>query len=143
MKRTLIMLTLGMLVASAAAQSIAERLARIDKGSWGSIGDTGTRCQALFDQLTAKYHVTELELADKIVYITQKLLGDKYGIRQLNRETMEDVNLIAPPQPRNIRNLTKLLVIYAGLRNQGNSREAAVRKLNVSLQLNPHALDSL
>jgi hypothetical protein len=125
-----------------AEQSAANKLVTIDSGRWGTVKQENiTRVQSLLNQLTANYKLTETQVGDKVVYGTHTLLRDKYGITQKLQDTMEDLNRVRFPKPQT-GDFAKLVVVYVTMRNAGQSRTEATKRLNTALAVDGGALDT-
>ena len=125
-----------------AETNVAEKIATIDAGRWGTVKKQNvTRIQALFDQITEKYDIAEIEVADKVVYACHTLLRDKYGITQTLQQTMEDANRVRIPNPKK-GDFAKLLVVYVQMRNSGQPGTEVVNRLNTALSMDPRTLDT-
>ena len=137
----LILTTLMLVVSAKSEPSLAEKLAAIDAGGLGIAKQTTvTRIQSLLNQLTSKYHLSEIDVADKVVFASHKLLRDQYGITQSLLNTMEDLNRILFPNPQK-GDFDKVAVVYVQMRDAGQPREEAILRLNSALAMNPRALD--
>jgi hypothetical protein len=134
---------LAVVITARAEPSVAEQIAAIDAGGYGLAKQQNViRVQALLNQITAHYHLTEIEVSDKVVFGVHKLLRDKYGISQRLQDTMEDLNRVVFPEPRN-GDFVKLFTIYVQMRNAGQPREEVIKRLNAAFILDPRALDVL
>jgi len=72
--------------------SVGAKIAMIDAGKWKTPKTVDIRrCEYLVEQLAARYSVTEIQVADAMVFLTHTLLKEKRGIEQTVRETLEAI----------------------------------------------------
>lgn len=138
----LAILALGNVV-NAEGESVAFQLAKVDAGKWKEpTAVEVARIGSLLGQLTERFQMEELTVADKVVFVTHKLLRDRYGVQQTLQNTMEDLNRVRMTSIH-AGDFEKLAVVYAQLRNTGQSRSEAVTRLNIALVADPRALDKI
>ncbi len=86
--------------------------------------------------------IMENEIGEKIVFLCNNFLRDKYGIEQKIQNTLASVDTVKIFSPKK-DDFSKILFIYEVMQNSGQSCDEAINRINSVLKMDRNSLDIL